>query len=83
MRSGAKLPTSAAEQFKGGVPERSGPKDWRGGLEQSRARRGWVMGFERLADVCACDRHLARGMGRAVGGVRGLPVVGWQGWEDV
>jgi hypothetical protein len=40
MRSEAKLPTSAAEQFKDGVSERSGPKDWRGGLERSRARRG-------------------------------------------
>jgi hypothetical protein len=30
---------SAAEQFKAGVSERSGPKDWRGGLERSHARR--------------------------------------------
>ena len=40
MRSAAEPPMSAAEQFKDGVPERSGPKDWRGGLERSHARRG-------------------------------------------
>ena len=42
MRSGAQQPMSAAEQFKDGVPERSGPKDWRVGLERSHARRGRV-----------------------------------------
>ncbi len=31
---------SGAEQFKAAVPERSGPTDWRGGLERSGARRG-------------------------------------------
>ena len=30
---------SAAEQFKTGVSECSGPKDWRVGLERSHARR--------------------------------------------
>jgi hypothetical protein len=30
---------SAAKQFKTGVSERSGPEDWRGGLERSHARR--------------------------------------------
>jgi hypothetical protein len=33
---------SGAEQFKSAVPERSGPTDWRGGLERSGARRGRV-----------------------------------------
>jgi uncharacterized protein len=33
---------SAAQQFKSGVSERSGPKDWRGGLERNRARLGRV-----------------------------------------
>jgi hypothetical protein len=32
---------SAAEQFKDAVSERSGPKNWRGGLERSHARQGW------------------------------------------
>ena len=63
MRSEAEPPMSAAEQFKDGVPERSGPKDWRGGLEQSRARRGPVMGLRCLDDVCAGDIHLKGGMG--------------------
>ena len=40
MRSAAEPPTSAVEQFKDDVSERSGPKDWRGGLERSHARRG-------------------------------------------
>ena len=31
---------SDAEQFTAAVPERSGPRDWRGGLERSGARRG-------------------------------------------
>jgi len=31
---------SGAEQFTAAVPERSGPTDWRGGLERSGARRG-------------------------------------------
>ncbi len=30
---------SGAEQFTAAVPERSGPTDWRGGLERSGARR--------------------------------------------
>jgi len=29
---------SEVQQFKDGVPEHSGPKGWRGGLERSRAR---------------------------------------------
>ena len=33
---------SGAEQFTAAVPERSGPTDWRGGLERSGARRGRV-----------------------------------------
>jgi len=33
---------SGAEQFKAAVPERSGPTDWRGGLERNGARRGRV-----------------------------------------
>lgn len=36
------LHTSGAEQFTAAVPERSGPMDWRGGLERSGARRGGV-----------------------------------------
>ena len=36
---------SDAEQFKSAVPERSGPTDWRGGLERSGARRGRVGRF--------------------------------------
>jgi len=31
---------SGAEQFTAAVPERSDPRDWRGGLERSGARRG-------------------------------------------
>jgi hypothetical protein len=33
---------SGAEQFTAAVPERSGPRDWRGGLERNGARRGRV-----------------------------------------
>lgn len=33
---------SGAQQFTAAVPERSGPTDWRGGLERSGARRGRV-----------------------------------------
>lgn len=33
---------SDAEQFTAAVPERSDPKDWRGGLERSGARWGRV-----------------------------------------
>jgi hypothetical protein len=33
---------SGAKQFTAAVPERSGPTDWRGGLERSGARRGRV-----------------------------------------
>jgi hypothetical protein len=36
---------SGAEQFTAAVPERSGPTDWRGGLERSGARRGRVGGL--------------------------------------
>jgi hypothetical protein len=36
---------SGAEQFTAAVPERSGPTDWRGGLERSGARRGRVGGW--------------------------------------
>jgi len=42
---------SAAKQFKHGVPERSGPKDWRGGLERSHARED-VGGSFPVADNC-------------------------------
>jgi hypothetical protein len=40
---------SDAEQFKAAVPERSGPKDWRGGLERMRrqARQGRAFLVER------------------------------------
>jgi hypothetical protein len=31
---------SGAEQFKSAVPERSGPKDWRGGFERERRKAG-------------------------------------------
>jgi len=50
---------SGAEQFKAAVPERSGPTDWRGGLERSGARRGRV---GRLAGVAheAGQRYRAR-----------------------
>jgi hypothetical protein len=41
------LHTSDAEQFTAAVPERSGPTDWRGGLERSDARRGRVGGWRR------------------------------------
>ena len=33
---------SGAEQFTDAVPERSGPRDWRGGLERRGARRDRV-----------------------------------------
>ena len=36
---------SGAEQFTAAVPERSGPMDWRGGLERRGARRGRVGGL--------------------------------------
>jgi hypothetical protein len=31
---------SGAEQFKAAVPERSDPRDWRGGLERERRKAG-------------------------------------------
>jgi hypothetical protein len=31
---------SGAAQFKSAVPERSGPKDWRGGFERERRKAG-------------------------------------------
>src|SRR5260370_36405516 len=39
-RSEAELPMSGAEQFKAAVSERSGPQDWRGGLERERRKAG-------------------------------------------
>ncbi len=46
---------SAAEQFTAAVPERSGPTDWRGGLERSGARWG------RVGDDPLPHRGAARG----------------------
>jgi hypothetical protein len=50
---------SDAEQFMGAVPERSVPRDWRGGLERSGARRGRV-GRQR-GRLCAMNGGPERG----------------------
>ncbi len=60
---------SDAEQFTAAVPERSDPKDWRGGLERSRRKAEQV---ER-AYLPLPHAHAARGKYRARR--RGLPVV--------
>jgi hypothetical protein len=40
---------SGAKQFKTAVPQRSGPRDWRGGLELERRKAGqggaWIRQF--------------------------------------
>jgi hypothetical protein len=54
MRSAAGQPMSAAKQFKTGVSERSGPEDWRVGLERSRAMRAIAFqGVFGETEVCA------------------------------
>ena len=58
MRSAAEPPMSAAEQFKNGVPERSGPKDWRGGLQRSRGKAGLGGDAQQLVTVCASNIQL-------------------------
>jgi hypothetical protein len=40
---------SGAEQFKTAVPQRSGPGDWRGGLERERRKAGEGRGVLRTA----------------------------------
>jgi len=47
---------SGAEQFTAAVPERSGPRDWRGGLERRGARRGRGLAAvsRRLSVTCNC-----------------------------
>ena len=63
---------SAAKQFKTGVSERSGPEDWRGGLERSHARRGGLRETRRVCAGTAMFRLRLRknqrvGLGRGCG----------------
>ncbi len=53
---------SDAEQFKSAVPERSGPTDWRGGLERSGARRGRVGRFSGKWPNAAGQHYRARAL---------------------
>jgi len=39
---------SGAQHFKAAVPERSGPTDWRGGLERERRKAGRVPQWLRM-----------------------------------
>jgi hypothetical protein len=53
---------SDAEQFTAAVSERSGPTDWRGGLERSGARRGRVGRFSERWPNAAGQRYRARAL---------------------
>ena len=51
---------SGAEQFTAAVPERSGPTDWRGGLERMRRKVGQGRGAASL--LINSDTAYARGV---------------------
>jgi len=48
---------SGAEQFTAAVPERSGPTDWRGGLERMRRKAGQGEGVLVGRGAMRLDKH--------------------------